>query len=137
MELRTFDRGEILFRQGDAATELFVVVEGRIAIATQAGDGREAVVAVLEDGGLFGELALFDDAPRSADGRALTDSTVAALGYEPYAALRPGPLWVMVRLLAERLRQPTRPWPAVFLDVPARTAKRLLSSQARTCSRSR
>jgi len=63
MEPRTYERGEILFRQGDPATELFVVVEGRIAIATQAGDGREAVVAVLEDGGLFGELALFDAAP--------------------------------------------------------------------------
>ena len=60
--------------------ELFVVQSGRIAIATQAGDGRESVVAVLEAGGLFGELGLFDDAPRSADARALTDSSVVALG---------------------------------------------------------
>jgi CRP-like cAMP-binding protein len=130
MELRTYDRGQLLFRQGDPATELFVVVEGRIAIATQAGDGREAMVAVLENGGLFGELALFDDAPRSADGRALTDSTVAALGYEAVReALRARPelLWVMVRLLAERLRATDETLAdAVFLDVPARTAKRLL-----------
>jgi CRP-like cAMP-binding protein len=130
MELRTYDRGELLFRQGDPATELFVVVDGRIAIATQAGDGREAMVAVLEQGGLFGELALFDDEPRSADGRALTDSTVAALAYEPVReALRARPelLWVMVRLLAERLRATDETLAdAVFLDVPARTAKRLL-----------
>ena len=130
MEIRNYDRGEILFRQGDAATEMFVVLDGRIAIATQAGDGREAVVAVLENGGLFGELALFDDAPRSADGRALTDSTVAALAYEPVReALRARPelLWVMVRLLAERLRATDEALAdAVFLDVPARTAKRLL-----------
>ena len=130
MELRNYDRGELLFRQGDAATELFVVVDGRIAIATQAGDGREAMVAVLEQGGLFGELALFDDEPRSADGRALTDSTVAALAYEPVRqALRARPelLWVMVRLLAERLRATDETLAdAVFLDVPARTAKRLL-----------
>jgi CRP-like cAMP-binding protein len=130
MEIRSYPRGEILFRQGDEATEMFVVLDGRIAIATQAGDGREAVVAVLERGGLFGELALFDGAPRSADGRALTDSVVAAL---PYAKVknviqqRPELLWVLVRLLAERLRNTDEALAdAVFLDVPARTAKRLL-----------
>ena len=44
---------------------------GRIAIATRSPDGRESMVAVLESGGLFGELGLFDDGPRSADARAL------------------------------------------------------------------
>jgi len=130
MDIRNYARGEILFRQGDPASEMFVVLDGRIAIATQAGDGREAVVAVLERGGLFGELALFDDAPRSADGRALTDSTVAVLPYAPVRATlheEPGLLWVMVRLLAERLRATDEALAdAVFLDVPARTAKRLL-----------
>jgi CRP/FNR family cyclic AMP-dependent transcriptional regulator len=117
MEIRNYGRGEMLFRQGEPATEMFVVLDGRIAIATQAGDGREAVVAVLEKGGLCGELALFDDAPRSADGRALTDSIVAVL---PFAPVReqlhkePGLLWVMVRLLARtasRSRSPRRSWP--------------------------
>jgi CRP/FNR family cyclic AMP-dependent transcriptional regulator len=130
MEIRSYPRGEVLFRQGDPATEMFVVLDGRIAIATQAGDGREAVVAVLEMGGLFGELALFDDAPRSADGRALTDSVVAALPYAPVREVmrdQPDLLWVMVRLLAERLRATDEALAdAVFLDVPARTAKRLL-----------
>jgi CRP-like cAMP-binding protein len=130
MEIRHCARGEILFRQGDPATELFVVLDGRIAIATQSGDGREAVVAVLERGGLFGELALFDDEPRSADGRALIDSVVAALPYGPVREVlrqRPELLWVMARLLAERLRATDEALAdAVFLDVPARTAKRLL-----------
>src|SRR5688572_7467834 len=130
METRDYERGEVLFRQGDAATEMFVVLNGRIAIATQSGDGREAVVAVLERGGLFGELAIFDDAPRSADGRALTELSVAVLPYEAIRdALRDRPelLWVMVRLLAERLRATDESLAdAVFLDVPARTAKRLL-----------
>jgi CRP-like cAMP-binding protein len=130
MDIRNYARGEILFRQGDPATEMFVVLDGRIAIATQAGDGREAVVAVLEKGGLCGELALFDDAPRAADGRALTDTVVAALPYAPVRETlqsQPDLLWVMVRLLAERLRATDEALAdAVFLDVPARTAKRLL-----------
>ena len=130
MEIRDYERGETLFHQGDPATEMFVVLEGRIAIATQAGDGREAVVAVLEKGGLFGELAIFDDAPRSADGRALTELQVAVLPYEAIRDTlreRPELLWVIVRLLAERLRATDEALAdAVFLDVPARTAKRLL-----------
>ena len=126
----TLSRNEWLFRKGDASDKLYVIQEGRIAIATQSGDGRETVLAVLDDGALFGELPLFDDAPRSADARSLTDSKVIELGYEPVRAVlreRPELLWVIVRLVVQRLRATDEALAdAVFLDVPARTAKRLL-----------
>jgi CRP-like cAMP-binding protein len=123
-------KGDLLFSQGDPAQELFVIADGRIAIATRSTDGRESMVAVLETGALFGELGLFDDEPRSADARALTDSQVVALAYDDVRAVlqaRPEFLWVIVRLLARRLRATDEALAdAVFLDVPARTAKRLL-----------
>ncbi len=128
--VRRYDRNEVLFHQGDLSHDLFVVQSGRIAIAAQAGDGRESVVAVLESGGLFGELGLFDEAPRSADARALTESSVVALEYEPVRAVlraRPEVLWVILRILSQRLRATDEALAdAVFLDVPARTAKRIL-----------
>jgi CRP/FNR family cyclic AMP-dependent transcriptional regulator len=128
--LRTLDRNEVLFRQGDPSSELYVVQEGRVAIAQQSGDGRESVVAVLEAGGLFGEMPLFDDAPRSADVRALNETTLVVLDYEPVRSVlrsRPELLWVVVRLLVQRLRATDEALAdSVFLDVPARTAKRLL-----------
>ncbi len=128
--VRTYDRNELLFGQGDASTELFVVQSGRIAIATRASDGRESVLAVLEEGGLFGELPLFDDAPRVADARALVESEVLVLAYAPVRAVleeHPEALWYVVRLLTRRLRATDEALAdAVFLDVPARTAKRLL-----------
>ncbi len=131
---RTYARNDVLFRQGDSSSELFVVDRGRIAIAQRSGDGRESVVAVLDAGGMFGELGLFDDAPRSADARALIDSTVVVLGYDPVRGLlreRPELLWVIVRMLAGRLRATDEALAdAVFLDVPARTAKRLLDLAA-------
>jgi CRP-like cAMP-binding protein len=128
--IRALPKGDLLFSQGDASNELFVISEGRIAIATRSSDGRESMVAVLEAGGLFGELGLFDDEPRSADARALTDSEVLALAYDDLRSTlqtRPEILWVIVKLLAQRLRATDEALAdAVFLDVPARTAKRLL-----------
>ena len=128
--VRKLARNEVLFRQGDASDALYVVQEGRIAIATQSGDGRESVIAVLEEGGLFGELPLFDEAPRVADARALTDSHVVELAYEPVRTIlseKPELLWIIVRLLVDRLRATDEALAdAVFLDVPARTAKRIL-----------
>lgn len=128
--VRDLARNEVLFRQGDSSASLFVVTAGRIAIAKQSGDGRESVIAVLDEGGLVGELSLYDDKPRVADARALVDSTVVELRYEPVRrALRERPelLWVIVGQLATRLRSGDEALAdAVFLDVPARTAKRLL-----------
>lgn len=123
-------KGQSVFSEGDPAEHLFVVTEGRIAIATRASDGRETLVAVMEAGGLFGELGLFDGEPRSADARALTDAEVLAVDYGSVRAAfeaRPDLLWLVVRLLAQRLRATDEALAdAVFLDVPARTAKRLL-----------
>jgi len=127
---RSYERNEVLFSQGDSATEMFVIESGRIAIATKAPDGRESVVAVLEAGGLIGEMGLFDGVSRSADARALVESKLLVLQYESVRqALEAHPevLWVVVRLLARRLRATDEALAdAVFLDVPGRTAKRLL-----------
>lgn len=127
---RVLARNEVLFRQGDRSNALYVIAQGRIAIVTQSGDGRESVIAVLEDGGLFGELPLFDDALRSADARALTETTLLELEYPPVRQVlraEPDVLWIVVRLLVERLRATDEALAdSVFLDVPARTAKRLL-----------
>lgn len=129
-ELRAQVKGSELFNEGDTAHELFVVVEGRIAIATRSTDGRETLVAVMETGGLFGELGVFDGEPRSAGARALVDSEVLAIPYEAVRKEfeeRPELLWLIVRLLAQRLRATDEALAdSVFLDVPARTAKRLL-----------
>jgi CRP/FNR family cyclic AMP-dependent transcriptional regulator len=127
---RRLRRHDVVFRQDDDADELFVVLDGRIAIAKQSADGRESVVALMEQGDVFGEFPLFDGLGRSAEARALEDSTITAV---PYAAVRrvfedePALLWRVVELLAERLRATDAALAdSVFLDVPGRTAKRLL-----------
>jgi CRP-like cAMP-binding protein len=128
--IRRYRRGDLVFCQGDRASELFVVQTGQVAIATRSADGRESVVAVLETGELFGELPLFDGESRSADARALKPSEILAVAYDDVRRMlepRPELLWVVVRLLARRLRAADEALAdAVFLDVAGRTAKRML-----------
>lgn len=129
-EVRHFERNDLIFQEGDPAEELYVVQIGQVAIATKSVDGRESVVAVLEPPSLFGELPLFDEAPRMADARALQPTDIVAVRYEHVRAVldeRPQLLWGIVRLLAQRLRSADEALAdAVLLDVPGRTAKRLL-----------
>ncbi len=127
---RSYARNQVLFHQGAPSDEMYGVVSGAVAVVSRSTDGREAVVAVLDHGALFGELGLFDGGDRATDVRALEDTTVVVL---PYAAMRavleerPELLWTIVRMLATRLRATDESLSdAVFLDVPARTAKRLL-----------
>jgi CRP/FNR family transcriptional regulator, cyclic AMP receptor protein len=129
-EARSFNRGGVIFTEGEDPSELFVVVSGRIAIANKSIDGRESVVALMERGDLFGEMPLFDGLTRSAEARALEASDVVAIPYAPLRELyrtQPELLWSVVALLATRLRNTDEALAdSVFLDVTGRTAKRLL-----------
>jgi CRP/FNR family cyclic AMP-dependent transcriptional regulator len=129
-ELRTLQRNEVLFSEDDDAAELFVVVDGRLAISNKSVDGRESMMALMEKGDLFGEMALFDGLRRSAEARALESSTVVAIPYDPLRDLyesQPSLLWKVVALLAGRIRNTDEALAdSVFLDVTGRTAKRLL-----------
>ena len=62
----TLQRNDLIFSEGDEAAELYVVRSGRIAIAKRSADGRESVVALMEDGEAIGEMILFDSRGRSA-----------------------------------------------------------------------
>lgn len=127
---RSLQRGDVLFHQDDEANALYVVVSGRIGIANRSFDGRESMVALMEDGDLFGEMPIFDGQGRSADARALEASEVATIPYEPVKELyheKPELLWQVVAMLAGRLRNMDDALAdTVFLDVTGRTAKRLL-----------
>lgn len=67
---RLYKGGELIFRQGDAGVGMYIIEKGKVAIRLEpAGQ----IVAELESGEFFGELALLDDSPRSASAVAETD----------------------------------------------------------------
>src|ERR1700747_1315393 len=76
---RRYRKGSILFVQGEEGERCFAIVSGTVKLSAYHADGREAVLAVLGPGDVFGELALFDEAPRSADATALEDSELLSI----------------------------------------------------------
>jgi len=131
---RNLRRGDVLFTEGADPEHLYVVEDGRIAIASRSDDGRESVFALMERGDLFGEMPLLDGLGRSAEARALEPSQVMEIPYAPVRTLfeeRPELLWGVVALLAGRIRSTDSALAdSVFLDVTGRTAKRLLELSA-------
>jgi len=73
---RKLDGDEVVFREGDPGDDMYVVLEGKVVISKYlAGAGVEAL-AILERGEFFGEMALIDDMPRSADATAHEEGAV-------------------------------------------------------------
>ena len=73
---REYRAGEPVFYQGDPGLGMYIVQEGEVSIAILGKDGNEQELAVLGDGDFFGELALLDESPRSANAICKTDCTL-------------------------------------------------------------
>jgi len=76
-------KGELLFRQGDEGTALYIILEGRIKISVSRRTDT-VTLAILGQGEFLGEMALLDDLPRSADAMALEDSQLYALNRKDF-----------------------------------------------------
>jgi CRP/FNR family transcriptional regulator len=76
---RSFEAGEVVFREGDASDTCYVVREGRARAVRTHRDGRAITLATFGPGDIFGELALFEDELRSATVEAIEPTTVVAV----------------------------------------------------------
>ena len=75
---RTYDTDESIFEEGQPGAALFLILRGRVAIEI-CREASTTRLAVLENGAFFGEMALLDETPRSADARALERTQTLAL----------------------------------------------------------
>lgn len=78
LDERVFEPGDIIFREGDPGTEMYLLQEGKVVISKAVGNS-EVFLALLERGEFFGEMALFDAQPRHATCKALTRTRVAVV----------------------------------------------------------
>jgi CRP/FNR family cyclic AMP-dependent transcriptional regulator len=110
---RSYHSGEVVFRQGEAGAGMFIIRQGSVRIVSRGptGQGQERELAVLTRHQFFGEMALLEDAPRSASSVAIEQTEL--LGFfqpdleglvERDAGLGARILWNLARLMAGRLR---------------------------------
>ncbi len=130
VRVRAFKRADTIFHKDDAATHLYLVLEGAVKIALPGEFGQEALVAFVRPGEFFGELALIDQAPRSASAVAHEDTRTALLARDdflPFLEAHPRAVRVVLEALARTIRRLSdRVEDLIFLDVPSRVAKYLL-----------
>jgi CRP-like cAMP-binding protein/lipopolysaccharide biosynthesis regulator YciM len=108
-----FREGSMIFREGEKGDKLYIVLDGRVRISKFIPGVGEEALTVLDRGDFFGEMALIDDKPRSADAKAHEgDATVLSidratlneiLSMDPHAALQF--LNLLCRLISRRLRE--------------------------------
>lgn len=132
---KTYRRGDVIFRKDDQGSHLFLVLEGAVKISLPGEFGQEALVALMRPGDFFGELALFDQSPRSASAVALEDVRAALLARDDFLGFlerHPSAVRIVLETLARTIRRLSdRVEDLTFLDVPSRVAKYLLDlSQA-------
>ncbi len=81
---RSLKKGEVLFRKGDEGSTLYIVRSGSIRIVLPSSTGDEVTPAILTERDFFGEMALLDGMPRSADAVAMEPSELYALNREDF-----------------------------------------------------
>src|SRR3954452_2883779 len=87
LEVRRLLPGDTIFREGDPAREMYVVLEGEIEVLKKSRRGRETRVAILGPNDCFGEMSIIDMMPRSATVRALGPARLLRITTEEMDAL--------------------------------------------------
>jgi CRP/FNR family transcriptional regulator, cyclic AMP receptor protein len=129
--LRAFRRGQVVFTTGDPGDTLVVVISGRVKVVVRSADGGELTLAIIQPGGVFGELSIADGGPRSADAETLEACQLLFVPRETIhdiCARVPSAAQALISSIAASLRRLTEAASdLVFLDLPRRLAKVLLS----------
>lgn len=127
---RIFRAGEVIFHRDDPGQVLYVIKEGKVKICLISPDGQEISLVVFGKGECFGELALLDGLPRSADAIAMEKVECYTLQRSDFhnAIMKTPMIAIQVlEVLSKRLRSTDQQVEdLIFLDVYGRVAKKLL-----------
>lgn len=130
MTRKSVKRGAVIFAKDDPGTGLIGVIRGSVKISVLSGDGREAVLNIINPGEVFGEMALLDGQPRSASATAMTDCELVSIDRGAFLSVvraDPEVAIKIIEILCARLRRSSeRMQDVMHLNGPARLAKIVL-----------
>jgi CRP-like cAMP-binding protein len=120
----------VIFQKGDPGSSMMAVIRGKVKICTQSIDGKELVLNLINRGGLFGEIALLDGEPRTADAVTMADcefTVIERRDFLTFVHSEPKVALKLIELLCARLRWASLHFEeVVFLTLPTRLARTLL-----------
>lgn len=126
----TLGAGKTIFQKDDPGESMMVVLAGRVKISNYSQDGKEAVLNFIEPGQVFGEIALLDGKPRTADATAMLASELFVLHRRdllPFLEARPQVAIRLIEVLCAKLRRTTSMVEEVMLlNMGPRIAKAIL-----------
>src|SRR5690242_6538289 len=102
------EAGSILFQAGDAGDSMYLIEDGKVQISMRSSDGEDLILAVLGPGDFFGEMALIDGNPRSANASVVEHSRLAILSrphFLSFLSSSPNVAIEMLTALTRRLRR--------------------------------
>lgn len=124
---RRYPRGTVIVAEGDSNQSLYVIVSGKVKVYLTDADGREIILRFQGPGEYFGELALLDDAPRSATVIGVEPTELLVLpkaGFERCLTEHPSTAISTIRALTRRVRTLTEEVRALaLLDVYGRLSR--------------
>lgn len=127
---RRYPRGSTIIYAGEPSDSIFYITKGSVTVLIEDDSGREIIVAYLNAGDFFGEMAMFGEGTRTAWVKAKTECEVAELSYAKFAELSKrdtGMLFALASQLVDRLNKTTQKVSDLaFLDVTGRVARTLL-----------
>jgi CRP-like cAMP-binding protein len=130
MKTRRVARGAAIFAKGDPGSGLMGILKGTVKISVASADGKDVVLNIFREGDLFGEIALLDGRPRTADATAMSDCELVVIerrDFVPFLRDNPDVTLKFIEILCSRLRHTSEQVQDVtFLNLPARLAKALL-----------
>jgi CRP/FNR family transcriptional regulator, cyclic AMP receptor protein len=134
MKTRKVKRGVTIFSKGDPGTGLMGVLSGAVKVSIASAEGKDIVLNIFHEGEVFGEIALLDGQPRTADATAMSDCELAIIerrDFVPFLRDRPDVTLKFIEILCSRLRRTSEQVQDVtFLSLPTRLAKALLQLTA-------
>jgi len=130
MKTHRVQRGAALFAKGDAGTGLLGLLSGTVKVSVASSEGKDVVLNVFHEGDVFGEIALLDGQPRTADATAMTDCELIVIerrDFVPFLRDNPDVMLKFIEILCARLRRTSEQVQDVtFLSLPTRLAKTLV-----------
>jgi CRP/FNR family cyclic AMP-dependent transcriptional regulator len=130
MKTRKVPRGTTIFAKGDPGTGLMGVLAGSVKVSVASAEGKDIVLNIFREGEVFGEIALLDGRPRTADATAMSDCELIVIerrDFVPFLSNHPDVTIKFIEILCSRLRRTSEQVQDVtFLNLPTRLAKALL-----------